>query len=60
MTANIDQSKVMRCSSYGNGGRMLVILNGEPFEEMDCFMYLGSQVEDRELMEDMKEMWCTE
>ena len=60
MTANIDQSKVMRCSSYGNGDRMLVILNGEPFEEMDCFMYLGSQVEDRELMEDMKGMWCTE
>ena len=21
-----------------------MILNGEPFEEVDCFMYLGSQV----------------
>ena len=23
---------------------MHVILNGEPFEEVDCFKYLGSQV----------------
>ena len=29
---------------YGNGGRMNVILNGEPLEEVDCFKYLGSQV----------------
>ena len=34
----------MRCSRYGNEGRMHVILNGEPLEEVDCFMYLGSQV----------------
>ena len=27
------------------GGRMHVILNGEPLEEVDCFMQLGSQVE---------------
>ena len=40
----VGNSKVMRCSRYGNGGRMLVILNGEPLEEVDCFMYLGSQV----------------
>ena len=26
------------------GGRMHVTLNGEPFEELDCFKYLGSQV----------------
>ena len=26
------------------GCRMHVILNGEPFEESDCFKYLGSQV----------------
>ena len=26
------------------GGRMHVILNGEPLEEVDCFKYLGSQV----------------
>ena len=37
-------SKVMRCSSYGNGDRMHVILNGEPLEEVDGFKYLGSQV----------------
>ena len=34
----------MRCSKYGNGYRMHVILNGEPLEEVDCFKYLGSQV----------------
>ena len=34
----------MRCSRYGNVDRMHVILNGEPFEEVDCFKYLGSQV----------------
>ena len=27
---NVGKSKVMRCSRYGNGGRMLVFLNGEP------------------------------
>ena len=44
MTVNVGKSKVMRCSRYGNGGRMHVILNGEPLEEVDCFKYLGSQV----------------
>ena len=34
----------MRCSRYGNGDRMHVILNGKPLEEVDCFKYLGSQV----------------
>ena len=34
----------MRCSRYGNGDRMHVILNGEPLEEVDSFKYLGSQV----------------
>ena len=34
----------MRCSRYGNGDRMNVILNGESLEEVDCFKYLGSQV----------------
>ena len=28
---------------YGISGRMHVILNGEPSEEVDCFKYLGSQ-----------------
>ena len=40
---NVGKSKFMRCSSYGNGGRMHVILNGEQLEEVDCFKFLGSQ-----------------
>ena len=40
---NIGKSKVMKCSRCGNGGRMYVILNGEPIEEVG-FKYLGSQV----------------
>ena len=42
LRVNVGKSKVMRCSKYGNEGRMHVILNGEPFEEVDCFKYLGS------------------
>ena len=30
---NVKKSKVIRCSRYGNGGRMHVILKGEPLEE---------------------------
>ena len=41
---NAGKIKVMRCSRYGNGDRMHVILNGEQLEEVDCFKYLGSQV----------------
>ena len=41
---NVGKSKVMRCSRYGNGDRMHVILNGGPLEVVDCFKYLGSQV----------------
>ena len=40
----VDESKVMRCSRYGDWGRMHVILNGEPLEDVDCFKNLGSQV----------------
>ena len=36
--------KVIRCSRYGNGGRMHVRLNGEPLEEVDCFKFVWSQV----------------
>ena len=42
--SKVGKSKVMRCSRYGNGGRIHVILNCEPLEEVDCFKYLGSQV----------------
>ena len=41
---NVGKSKLMRCSRYGNGGRMHVILNDEPLEEVDCFKCLGSQL----------------
>ena len=34
----------MRCVRYGKGGRMHVILNDEPLEEVGCFKYMGSQV----------------
>ena len=44
LRVNLGKSKVMRCSRYGNGDRMHVILNSEPLEEVDCFKYLGSQV----------------
>ena len=42
--ANVGKSKVMRCSRYGNGGQIHVIINGKPLEEVDCFKYLWSQV----------------
>ena len=41
---NVSKSKVMRCSRYGNGDQIHVILNGESLEEVDCFKFLGSQV----------------
>ena len=44
MRVNESKSRVMRCSRFGNGDRMHVILNGEPLEEVYCFKYLGSQV----------------
>ena len=44
LRVNVGKSKVMRCSRYGNGRRMHVILNGEPLEEVDGFKYLESQV----------------
>ena len=39
---NVGKSKVVKCSRYGNWGRMHATLNGEPLEEVDCFRYLGS------------------
>ena len=60
LTANVGKSKVMRYSRYGNGGRMHVILNGEPLEEVDYFKYLGSKVAadggcDRDVVHRMNE-----
>ena len=31
---NVGKSKVMKCSRYGNGDRMHVVLNGEPLEDL--------------------------
>ena len=44
LRATVGKSRVTRCSLYGNGGRMHVILNGEPLDEVHCFKYLESQV----------------
>ena len=32
LRVNVGKSKVLRCSSYGNGDQMHVILNSEPFK----------------------------
>ena len=32
LRVNVGKSKVMRCSMYGNGGGIHVILNGEPLD----------------------------
>ena len=50
----------MRCSRYGNGSRMHVILNCEPLEKVDCLKYLRSQVAadggcDRDVVHRMNE-----
>ena len=44
LRVNVGMSNVMRYSRYGNGGRMQVILNDEPLEEVDCFKYQASEV----------------
>ena len=56
---NVGKSKFIRCSWYGNGNRMHVILNGEPLEEVDYFKYLAWG-RMWQLMEDVKGMWYTE
>ena len=38
LRVNGGKSKVMRCSRYGDGGQMYVILNGGPLEEVVCFL----------------------
>ena len=37
LKGNVGKSKVMRCTSYRNGGRMHVIRNDKLLEEVDCF-----------------------
>ena len=57
LRVNVGKSKVMRCSRYGNGGRIHVILNGEPLEKRIVFSIRRRKWQ---LMEDVKEMWYTE
>ena len=35
LNVNVGNGKVMRCSRYGNGGRMQVTLNGKELEEVE-------------------------
>ena len=51
LRVNVGKSKVMRCSRDGGASRIGVRLNGELLEEVQCFKYLGSQVEKTELVE---------
>ena len=44
LRVTICKRKVVKCSTYGNVGRMHVRLNGELLEEVDSFKYVGSQV----------------
>ena len=54
---NVGKCEVMRCSRYGNGGRMHAILNGESLEEV---IVLSTWDRNWQLMEDVKGMWYTE
>ena len=45
LRVNVGKSKLMSCSRFRNVGRMHVILNCQSSEEVDCFKYLGSEVE---------------
>ena len=51
LRVNVGKSKVMRCSRDVDASRISVRLNGELLEEVQCFKYLGSQVEKIELVE---------
>ena len=54
---NVSKSKVMRCSRYGNGGRLHVRLNGEPLEKWNVVSTYGRKWQR---MEVAKGMWYTE
>ena len=42
LRVNVGKSKVMSCTRNEDGARLNVMLNGEAFEEVDHFKYLGS------------------
>ena len=56
LRVNEGKSKVMRCSRYGNGGRMHVILKGEWRKRVIS----STRGRKWQLMEDVKGMWYTE
>ena len=41
LRVNVGKSKVLKCSTYVNVGRMPARQNDEPLEEVDCFKYLN-------------------
>ena len=53
LRVNVDKSKVIGCSRYEIGGRMHVIQNGEPLEEV----VLSTWFRKWQLMKDVKVMW---
>ena len=57
LRVNVGKSKVMRFSWYSNGGRMHVVLNSEPLQEVD---YLKTWLRQWQLMQDVKVIWYTE
>ena len=45
LKVKVGKSKNIRCARYVNGSRMYVRLNDKSLEQMDCFKYMGTQVE---------------
>ena len=57
LRVNVSKSKVMRCSRYGNMGRMHAKLNNEPCEEVDVLSTRGRKWQR---MKVVKGIWYTE
>ena len=62
MRVYVGKCHVLRSSRYDNAGRMHVILDSVPLEEVDCFKYLGSQVAadgecERDVVQKMNEVY---
>ena len=50
LRVNVGKSKVMRCSRYGNVGRIHVRLDGEPIQEVYNFKYVGRKWQQMEFV----------
>ena len=58
LRVNVGKSKVKRCSRYGNGDQMHVILNGKPLAEVNVLSTWGRKWHQ---MEDVvRGMWYIE